>query len=48
VLRQRIERRQPLDITVWLSHDARRIPLIADVRAGFGTLHLELERYSPR
>jgi hypothetical protein len=48
VLRQRIERRQPLAITVWLSHDARRIPLAADIHAGFGTLRLELERYAPR
>jgi hypothetical protein len=48
ILRQRIERRQPLDITVWLSRDARQIPLAADVRAGFGTVRLELERYSAR
>jgi hypothetical protein len=48
ILRQRIERRQPLDITVWLSHDERRIPLAADVRAGFGTVRLELERYRAR
>jgi hypothetical protein len=46
VLRQRLERRQPIDLTVWLSHDARHIPLVADVRAGFGTLRLELERVS--
>jgi hypothetical protein len=46
VLRQRLERRQPIDLTVWLSHDARHIPLAADVRAGFGTLRLELERVS--
>jgi uncharacterized protein DUF3108 len=48
VLHQRLERRQPLDLTVWLSHDARKIPLAADVRAGFGTLRLELERVSSR
>lgn len=42
VLRQRLERRQPIDLSVWLSRDARRIPLVADVRAGFGTLRLEL------
>jgi hypothetical protein len=48
VLHQRIERRQPLDLTVWLSADAQRIPLAADVRAGFGTLRLELERVSSR
>jgi hypothetical protein len=43
ILRQRIERRQPIDLTVWLSRDARHVPLAADVRAGFGTLRLELE-----
>jgi Protein of unknown function (DUF3108) len=44
VLRQRLERRQPIDLAVWLSRDARQIPLAADVHAGFGTLRLELTK----
>ncbi len=48
IVRERVERRQPPDITVWLSDDAQRIPLRASVRAGFGSVRLELEKYSPR
>jgi hypothetical protein len=43
VLRERLERRPPLEMTVWLSQDAQRVPLAADVRAVFGALHLELQ-----
>jgi hypothetical protein len=46
-LRQRVSRRSSPDITVWLSDDVRRLPLAADVRAGFGTVRLELERVTP-
>jgi hypothetical protein len=42
---QRVQRRQPIEMTVWLSRDARRIPLRADVRAGFGQVRLDLASY---
>jgi hypothetical protein len=42
VLRQRVERRQPPAITVWLSRDGRQIPLAAEVSAAFGDVRLEL------
>lgn len=41
----RIERRGPLDITVWLSADARRVPLLVEVTAAFGSAQLELTAY---
>lgn len=42
VLRQRVERRQPPVITVWLSRDGKQIPLAAEVSAAFGDVRLEL------
>jgi hypothetical protein len=42
---RRIERRRPLAITLWLSADARRIPLRAIVDAGFGRIRLELRQH---
>jgi hypothetical protein len=42
ILRQRVERRQPPAITVWLSRDGRCIPLAAEVSAAFGNVRLEL------
>jgi hypothetical protein len=45
---QRVVRRRPLEMTVWLSHDSRRIPVRADVSAGFGQLRLDLLSYRPR
>jgi hypothetical protein len=44
---QRVERRRPLELTIWLSRDARRVPLRADVAAGFGRLRLDLVSYTP-
>lgn len=45
---RRIERRRAVAITMWLSDDARRVPLRAIVEAGFGTIRLELTDYRPR
>ncbi len=45
VLRQRVERRRPMQMTVWLSIDDRRVPLIVDVDAGFGRVRAELVDY---
>jgi hypothetical protein len=42
ILRQRVERRQPPAITVWLSRDGRQVPLAAEVSAAFGDVRLEL------
>jgi hypothetical protein len=45
---QRVARRRPLELTVWLSRDGRRVPLRADVSAGFGRVQLELLSYRAR
>ena len=42
---QRVSRRTPVQIVVWLSLDGRRMPLAAEVSAGFGRLRLELIEY---
>ncbi len=42
VITERVPRRAPVQGVVWLSADARRIVLAADVSAGFGELRLEL------
>ena len=47
-LTDRLARRGPLDVTAWLSADARRVPLIIDVTAAFGSARLELETYRDR
>ncbi|MGH9202636.1 MAG: DUF3108 domain-containing protein, partial [Vicinamibacterales bacterium] len=47
-LMRRIERRRPLSMTVWLSNDARRIPLRAVVEAGFGRVRAELRELNDR
>ena len=41
----RIERRGALQIVAWLSADSRRIPLVVEVSASFGTARLELASY---
>jgi hypothetical protein len=45
LIERRVERRQPISATVWLSADDRRIPLALDVEAGFGRVRAELSRY---
>lgn len=39
---QRIQRRRPVTFTVWLSRDARRLPLVISLDAGFGRVRAEL------
>ncbi|HXE80131.1 MAG TPA: DUF3108 domain-containing protein [Vicinamibacterales bacterium] len=45
---QRVQRRQPIELVVWLSRDERRIPLRADVSAGFGRLRVDLVSWESR
>ena len=47
-LTDRLARRGSLDMTAWLGTDARRVPLIIDVTAAFGSARLELETYRER
>ena len=44
-IRQRVQRRVPPKVTVWLSRDDRRVPLAFDVAAGFGQVRGELIGY---
>jgi hypothetical protein len=39
---QRVQRRAPPAIDLWLSADERRLPLRIDVAAGFGRVRVEL------
>ena len=41
----RIERRRPIQMTIWLSADDRRVPLRAFIEAGFGRVRLDLVDY---
>ena len=41
---ERIDR-APLRLTAWISADERRVPLVVDVSANFGTARVELTRY---
>jgi hypothetical protein len=47
-LRQSAARRSPPSIIVWLSADARRVPLVFEVSAAFGSVRLELGDYRAR
>ena len=44
-LSERIDRRGAVQIVAWLSADARRIPLVVEVSASFGSARLELASY---
>lgn len=44
---QRVTRRTPVDIIVWLSDDERRIPLRFEVSGAFGTVRATLTAYRP-
>jgi len=44
-LTTRVPRRQAVAATIWISTDARRVPLAADVAAGFGRVRLKLVDY---
>jgi hypothetical protein len=46
-LTTRVQRRQAADATIWISDDARRLPLAADITAGFGRVRLKLVDYRP-
>ncbi len=43
----RVQRRQAVEATIWISADARRVPLQADVTGGFGRVRLKLVDYRP-
>ena len=44
-LQRRLGRRQPLSAMLWVSADARRIPVLVQLEAGFGRLRVELINY---
>jgi hypothetical protein len=44
---ERVPRRRPVGATIWLSADGRRLPVAADVAAGFGRIRLKLVDYRP-
>ena len=46
-LSTRVQRRQGIDATIWISADSRRVPLAADITAGFGRVRLKLVDYRP-
>ncbi len=46
-LTTRVQRRQAVEATLWISADARRVPLAADITAGFGRVRLKLVDYRP-
>ena len=43
----RVQRRQRIAATIWISADERRLPLQADITAGFGRVLLKLVDYRP-
>jgi hypothetical protein len=45
-VRRRASDRQPLAATLWLSNDERHLPLVFDLRAGFGHVRVELVSYA--
>jgi hypothetical protein len=47
LLQRRVENRQPIAATIWLSNDKRHLPLVVDVDAGFGHVRVELASYRP-
>lgn len=46
-LSTRVQRRRAIDATIWISADSRRVPLAADITAGFGRVRLKLVDYRP-
>jgi hypothetical protein len=46
-LTTRVQRRQAVEATIWISADDRRVPIAADVAAGFGRVRLKLVDYRP-
>ena len=47
LITERVPRRAPVTARVWLSDDARRIPMVVEVAAGFGRVRIELRSYEP-
>ena len=47
LIERRLARRQSVAATLWLSADARRVPVRLDLSAGFGRLRAELVDYRP-
>ncbi len=43
----RVQRREGIESTIWVSDDARRVPLMVEVAAGFGRVRLKLVDYRP-
>ncbi|PYR66982.1 MAG: hypothetical protein DMF88_14410 [Acidobacteria bacterium] len=46
-LERRVEDRQPVVSTLWLSNDPHRVPVLLDLDAGFGRVRVELVSYRP-
>ena len=46
-LTTRVQRRQAIEATIWISADARRVPLAAEITAGFGRVRVKLVDYRP-
>lgn len=46
-LERLVERRAPLDVLLWMTADERRIPIRAEVEAGFGRMLVLLAGYVP-
>jgi hypothetical protein len=46
-LATRVQRRQAVEATIWISADDRRVPLAAEIAAGFGRVRLKLVDYRP-
>jgi hypothetical protein len=44
-LQRRLERRQPLEATLWVSADSTRVPVLLELEAGFGRVRVELIHY---
>ncbi len=47
MIERRLQRRSGVAATLWLSTDARRVPVRLDLSAGFGQVRLELVDYRP-
>jgi hypothetical protein len=43
----RVQRRQAVDATIWIGADARKVPIAAEISAGFGSVRLKLVDYRP-
>jgi hypothetical protein len=42
------DRRRTIQATIWISNDRRRVPLVLEIGAGFGSFRAELERYDAK